>query len=41
MAQGKYGINHSEWSHFSELADRVGLTSIAAQRVLVIHWSTF
>ena len=31
--QGKYGINHSEWSHFSELADRVGLTSIAAQRV--------
>ena len=31
--QGKYGINHSEWFHFSELADRVGLTSIAAQRV--------
>ena len=31
-ATGKYGINHSEWSVFSEVADRVGLVSFGSQR---------
>ena len=31
-AGGKYGINHSEWSVFSEVADRVGLVSFGPQR---------
>lgn len=26
--RGKYGINHSEWPLFSEVADRLGLTSL-------------